>query len=450
MRWLLVKDTQILRRSPLLVGILVIYPIAIALMIGFALSSPPGKPKVAVYDGISGKGQIRFGSQRIDVSSYAHLLYDSIDPVFVHTRAEAIEKVRDGRALAALIVPSDIPNQIQDLINEGVGSPTVELILNSQNPIERQYVNQAIGSKVTQVEQAISKKVLNVAVTDLNRVLAGGAISLAGIHVQLLGLKNSETIVNGAIQTLGPHSALAPALRQVAEFASQAIEGLGFASPVLGSIGSPLTVQTSELSGSTTPTASFAVAIAAVVSLMFVTLLLAAGMLALERAENAYARLIRGLVGPGDVLAEKIALAAAAAAVVTIVMSAVVSIFVGIEWSRFELWLLAIVFLALAFAAVGAAIGAFARDVSAASLMAFLVSLPIAFIALVPATAVSGLLHTVLAVISFVFPFRAGLDAVNDAFSGGGPALELPLLHLVGLTLAFWVLGRLALRRFTA
>ena len=35
-----------------------------------------------------------------------------------------------------------------------------------------------------------------------------------------------------------------------------------------------------------------------IVSLMFVTLLLAAGMLALERSENAYARLVRGLVLP--------------------------------------------------------------------------------------------------------------------------------------------------------
>ena len=49
MRWMLVKDLQILRRSPLLVGLLIVYPIAIALMIGFALSSPPGKPTVAFY-----------------------------------------------------------------------------------------------------------------------------------------------------------------------------------------------------------------------------------------------------------------------------------------------------------------------------------------------------------------------------------------------------------------
>ena len=46
---------------------------------------------------------------------------------------------------------------------------------------------------------------------------------------------------------------------------------------------------------------------------MFVTLLLAAAMLALERSENVYARLVRGLIGPGRLLIEKIALAEAAA-----------------------------------------------------------------------------------------------------------------------------------------
>jgi len=46
---------------------------------------------------------------------------------------------------------------------------------------------------------------------------------------------------------------------------------------VLGSIGSPLTVERSELSGKTTPSDAYAAAIAVIVSLMFVTLLLAPG-----------------------------------------------------------------------------------------------------------------------------------------------------------------------------
>ncbi len=80
--------------------------------------------------------------------------------------------------------------------------------------------------------------------------------------------------------------------------------------------------------------------------------------------------------------------------------------------------------------------------------MAFLLSLPIAFVALVPPDAVSGTLHSVLSVIAFAFPFRAGLDAVNNALTGGSPSIGPPLLHLLGLTVVFWALARVALRRF--
>ena len=41
MRWLLLKDLQILRRSPLLVVLLIVYPVIIALLIGLALSRGP-------------------------------------------------------------------------------------------------------------------------------------------------------------------------------------------------------------------------------------------------------------------------------------------------------------------------------------------------------------------------------------------------------------------------
>src|SRR3984885_2050126 len=106
MRWLLVKDLQILKRSPLLVGLLVVYPIAIALMIGFALSSPPGKPKVAFYDQVPpGQGQINLGTQKINVAHYASELLSSIQPIRVHSRAEAVAKVRDGEGLGGGVRP---------------------------------------------------------------------------------------------------------------------------------------------------------------------------------------------------------------------------------------------------------------------------------------------------------------------------------------------------------
>ncbi len=449
MRWLLVKDLQILRRSPLLVGLLIVYPIAIALMIGFALSSPPGKPKVAFLNEVApGKGKINFGTQQINVAHYAAELFASIQPIKVSSRDEAVAKVQDGEALAALIIPSDITTQIQNLVTTGVGSPTVELILNNKDPIERQFVDQAITARLNEVEQAVSKQVLHVAITDLQQVLNGGTIQFLGQNFPLLGLRNSRAIVEGTLASLPPRSPLRVALRQVVAFANLAIEGLGFASPVLGSIGTPLTVSETELAGKTTPTDSYAAAIAVIVSLMFVTLLLAAGMLAIERSENAYSRLVRGLVSPGGLLSEKVALSAGCAAAVTLLMAALVSVFVHLDWSRFELWVLALAFGGLAFGALGVAIGGVAREVSTSSLMAFLLSLPIAFVALVPSNAVSGAVNSVLNVVAFVFPFRAALQAANNAFTGTAPGIGWPLVHLAALTVVFAGLARLGLRRF--
>ena len=74
------------------------------------------------------------------------------------------------------------------------------------------------------------------------------------------------------------------------------------------------------VNGSRTPLDAFAVAVAVTVSLMFVTLLLAAGLLALEREEHAFARLVRGLVTRTQLLAAKIGLAALCALAVTLLM----------------------------------------------------------------------------------------------------------------------------------
>ncbi|MGH2881307.1 MAG: hypothetical protein ACRDPA_01155, partial [Solirubrobacteraceae bacterium] len=216
MRWLLIKDLQILKRSPLLVALLIIYPVVIALIIVFALSSPPGKPRVALYDAVpTGRGAVSIGTQKINIAHYANQLFESINPIRVNSRAQAIAKVKSGQAQAALIIPADIIGQINGLITQGVGSPTVELILNSRDPLERQFAEQAISARASQVQQAVSRQVLRVAVTDLQQVLNGGTLQFLGQNVPLLGLRNARAIVQGAIVSLPANSPLRPALKQV-------------------------------------------------------------------------------------------------------------------------------------------------------------------------------------------------------------------------------------------
>ncbi len=101
---------------------------------------------------------------------------------------------------------------------------------------------------------------------------------------------------------------------------------------------------------------------------------------------------------------------------------------------------------AVAFAAMGVAIGAAAREVRSASLAAFVVSLPVAALELVPSGAVAQGVYDVIQLISGAFPFKPSLQALDAALNGG--ELATPLLHLAALTFTFGALARLSLRRF--
>ena len=180
---------------------------------------------------------------------------------------------------------------------------------------------------------------------------------------------------------------------------------------------------------------------------MFITLLLAAGALALEREENAFPRLVRGLVSRSGLLLEKAGLAAICSLVICLLMLAGLGLFVSLEWDRFPLWVAAIGAGALAFAALGLAIGALTKDVRASSLLCVMLSLPLAFLALVPSGAVSPVLYDVVRAVSAVFPFKPALDAL-DAAINEADGLGTALVHLAGLFAAYGVLARLALRRF--
>ncbi len=201
------------------------------------------------------------------------------------------------------------------------------------------------------------------------------------------------------------------------------------------------------ISGRRTPLNTFAVVVAVSISLMFVCVLLASGGVALEREEHTLARLVRGLQSRAGLLLEKSLLAAGCSFVLALAMLAGIGAFVSLDWSRFAQWLAALALGAAGFAALGVAIGAVAREVRAASLLAFLLSLPLAFLALVPSGAVGHGLYDAIQVVSFVFPFKAALQALDAAVNGASPSLGGPLAHLAVLSAAFGALAYAGLRR---
>jgi ABC-type multidrug transport system permease subunit len=449
MRWLLLKDLQILRRSPLQAALLVIYPVLIALLVGFAISRSPGKPRVAFLNEIPQNTPFKIGSQHVDIIGTRNTLCERIDCVRVHSRQQAIDKVRSGDVLGALILPSDLVSKLESLSGLNPEQATVQVIVNQEDPIKERLVNDRITSLLTEANLKIAREVARISTRYLHLIQRGGTLSLLGQPIQVLGLASSDRILRALRPAITSSPELA-ALDKVIQFASLANQNLDLASPLLSSVAEPIKVDKQVISGETPPLDVFAVAVSATVTLMFVTVLLVAGSLALEREENAFSRLTRGLISRSGLLVEKVGLGMLLALVVTMLMLAGLEIFLSLHWERIGLWLIAILAGGAGFAAAGAALGAATREVRAASLLAFMVSLPIAFLSLVPSGSVSPALFDVIKVITGLFPFKPALHAMESALDEAGPSMGPALLHLAALTVVYGGLARFALRRFSS
>jgi ABC-type multidrug transport system permease subunit len=442
MRWLLRKDLLILRRSRLLVALLVVYPVAVALLIGFAISRSPPKPRVAIADLSPPGASIDLGSRHLDVHSYAEQIFGgSIQRVRVATRAQALAQVRSGNALAAIVIPPDIAAKLSSVLNQA----QVEVIYNG-DALEQSFVHSTIDSALAQANLALSEQIRTLASGAINLLLAGGNLSALGAQQNLLGLSQIPPILHGVIARQPP-GADRHALQRVASFATFAAQNLDLSKNLLSTVGQPIQVRSRLLHGRRIPLDTYAVVVAVSISLMFVCVLLAAGGIALEREEHTIARLVRGLVSRAGLLAEKLLLAAGCSFALALAMLAGIGAFVRLDWTRVGLWLAALAMGAVAFGALGVAIGALAREVRAASLLAFLVSLPLAFLALVPSGSVASGLYDAIRVLSALFPYKAALQALDNAVNGASPGIWVSLAHLLALTALFGALARVGLRR---
>jgi hypothetical protein len=448
-RWLLLKDLQILRRSPLQAFLLVAYPVLIAVLVGFAISRSPEKPRIALLNEVPANTRVSVGGQQLPAAGVSDRICARVECVNVKSRAQAREEVESGAVLAALILPADLVDKINSLGTLTPGTPQVEVLVNEEDPVKAQLVNERISTLLAQANLAIARRIATEGGHYLDLLVNGGKLSVIGQTFNILGLRATAQILSALEPALAP-GPLRTSLRQVTSFATQARDNLNVAGPLIDRIAQPIEVKKEAVSGSAPPLEIFAIAVAATLTLAFVTVLLVAGSLALEREENAFARLTRGLVSPLALLGEKVLLGMGIGLVVTLLMLAGMQLFVPLQWSRFGLWLLAILGGGGALAAAGAALGAAAREVRAVSLLAFMVTLPVAFLSLVPSGAVGSGVFDLVRVVTAIFPFKPALQAMTAALDSAGPGIGTPLLHLAILIVAYGLLARFALRRFAA
>src|ERR1700759_5234467 len=253
MRALLATDLLILRRARLLVAILVVYPIAIALLIGLAISRSPGKPKVAIVDETPPGQTVQVGNKRVQVSEYAQQLFSQVQPQKVSTRSQAVAQIKSGKVLAAVVIPANVAPRV----NSGLKQGELEVLYNG-NALEQAQANSGFSKEI---QQAASQAI--------GALLSGRDLGVLGAP-ELIGLGEIAPKLSAIAQRLPRGSADRKTLEEIGAFAGFASKNLGLAKNVLATIGQPIAVKTTLIEGRRTPLNTVAVVVAVGLPLMVV------------------------------------------------------------------------------------------------------------------------------------------------------------------------------------
>ncbi len=436
---LLRKDLRVLRRSPLLLGALVAYPIVIALLVGLVAGYAAAKPRVAFVD----EDNL---PQVVSVAGHTFHIQTVIDDVAKQvtlvrlTQAEAARELDNGKVVATITVP---PGFLGDL-ETTVVSP--HLILETGSGGLAPRVTQQVQALVYQLNQQLQGGYIDANLAFVRLLLHGGSGKFLGKQFDVLGLD----------KTAKELAALPPSKRvaTIANFVRQAKIGLAQTGNALRATANPIALQQAKSHGRTWLLSAQVQSYGIAVTVTFLALLLAAGATAAERDEGTIGRLRRGLVTLGQLVWSKVALAA----VVGVVLGAAIAVVFGIvvevggvtggePWGRLPLLLAGVVLAAAVVGAAGALLGALAREARTASLLAVLIVLPVVFLGLVPRGAVP-LAYWV----SLFLPFAHAVRFFGAALYDTSPwhVVGVEAAWLVGIGAVSWALARLGARTLSA
>ena len=444
-RVLLGKDLRVLGRSPALVATLILYPLLVAVIVGLVVRYAGERPRLALVDEDGLPAVIEVGVQRFDVQQLFARAAQDVELVPL-ARREAERQLGSGKVLGILIVPRGFTRDVKSM----VVSPKL-ILRTTPGGLATRTIEKA-RSFVYSLNQDLQHAYIKSNLDYVNLLLEGGSGTILGNEFELIGLAEAERRLGELAKNPDPQVAKQAA--DLASFLRQASVAIGGVDDFLRATANPIQLTTERKGGRAILLSTQVQAYALALTLAFVALLLASAGIASERDENVIGRLARGLIRLGQLVAEKVTLVAVVAGAIGLVLALAFGVTVelgnvagGEPWGRLPLVVLGLLLASAAFGAIGVLLGALAREARTATLIAFLVALPVVLLGLVPTGSVPA-----AAWISDAFPFRhAALlfgSALADASPAGAVAREAA--WLVGLTAAYGVAARVSVRRLLA
>src|ERR1044072_8457780 len=109
------KHGLVLRRSPLLLGILIAYPLAIAVLVGLVASYGSSKPRVALVDEDNLPPTLELGGHVFHVDRRIDEVSKNVKLVRLDAD-EAGRQLRDGRVVAVVTVPPGFVSTLRGMV----------------------------------------------------------------------------------------------------------------------------------------------------------------------------------------------------------------------------------------------------------------------------------------------------------------------------------------------
>ena len=296
---LLRKDLLLLARSRPLLAVLIVYPLVLSLLVGGLLGGQGARPRVAFVNEDEIPNVVHIGDRSFDFGRIVRQAGKRVELVNL-TLPRARRALDDGDVVAVIIVPRGFIAELSSLI----ASPEVELLTN-RNAYEERILRETQAFVYT-LNSEVQTEYIRSNSHFLDVLVSGGTARALGRTYHVLGLDATRKRIQAVEAGLPSDSPARAQLDSVTAFAVQASAALGLAHQALAATAHPIGLVQRSTRGRSYLLGSQVQSYGLAISLAFVTLLLGAAVLTLERDENVLARLLRSGVGPALLLAEKI------------------------------------------------------------------------------------------------------------------------------------------------
>jgi ABC-2 type transport system permease protein len=445
-RLLLGKDLRVLRRSPALLAALILYPLLFAVLVGLVVRFASDRPTVAFVDLDGLPEELTLAGESFDVQSVIEQVNDKAE-LMPMSEEEAERQLETGEVVAAIVVPRGFASRLRGMVE----SP--ELVLRTGRGGLAARFELQTEALVYRLNRLLQEAYIAANLDYVQLLVEGGEASFLGEEFDVVGLDEADELLESLRTRTSDPEALAE-IDELANFVDEAKLALEQTDETLSATANPIELAIDREAGRTWLLGAQLQAYALALTLAFVCVLLAAGAVAAERDENVVGRLVRGLVRLWELVTVKVLLGAVIAVAIGLALALVFGVaaeVAGVEgggpWSRLPLLAVGLALAGAAFGAFGVLLGVLARESRTAVLVAFLVTLPLVLVGVVPEGSVAA-----AGWLSAVFPFRHAVDFFEAALFDLDPwrTVGVETLWLLGLAAAFAAGARAGVRRFLA